>query len=118
MQASIWIDADVDARIVVEGAIEDSLFIIVSGDVRVTKEDRLVGHLRAGDCFGEMGYVSRIRRTATVIADGPVALIKLNSTLIEQATHECQLRFYKVFLQTLIDRLSKTTELMVRGTGG
>jgi len=116
--ASVWIDADVDERIVVEGAVEDSLFIIVSGDVRVTKEGRLVGHLRAGDCFGEMGYLSRIRRTASVIADGPVALIKLNSTLIEQATHECQLRFYQVFLKTLIDRLSKTTEMMVRGSSG
>jgi eukaryotic-like serine/threonine-protein kinase len=117
VQASVWVDADVDERIVVEGVVDDSLFIIVSGDVRVTKEGRFVGYLRAGDCFGEMGYVKRIRRTATVVADGPVKLIKLNSTLIEQATHECQLRFYKVFVQTLIDRLSKTTEMMVRGTG-
>ena len=73
-----------------------------------------VGKLRQGDCFGEMGYLSRIKRTATVTADGPVTLMKVNSTLIEQVTSDCQLHFYKVFLKTLIDRLSKTTEMMVR----
>ena len=40
--------------------------------------------------------------------------MKVNSTLIEQVTSDCQLRFYKVFLKVLIERLSKTTEMMVR----
>ncbi len=116
IRASVWVDADVEDVIVAEGDVEDSFFIIISGDVRVTKQGRPVGHLREGDCFGEMGYLNRIKRTATVTADGPVTLMKVNSTLIEQVTTDCQLRFFKVFLKTLIDRLSKTTEMMVRGS--
>lgn len=114
IRASVWVDVDVDDQIVGEGEVEDSFFIIITGDVRVTKEGQLIGHLREGDCFGEMGYLNRIKRTASVTADGPVALMKVNSTLIEQVTSDCQLRFYKVFLKVLIERLSKTTEMMVR----
>jgi hypothetical protein len=40
--------------------------------------------------------------------------MKVNSTLIEQVTTDCQLRFYKVFLRVLIDRLSATTSMMVK----
>ena len=73
-----------------------------------------MGDLNEGDCFGEMGYLNKIKRTATVTAKVPVSLMKVNSTLIEQVTAECQLRFYKVFLRVLIDRLSKTTEMVVK----
>ncbi|MGR8918868.1 MAG: protein kinase domain-containing protein [Gammaproteobacteria bacterium] len=115
IRASVWVDVDVDDVVVHEGDVEDSFFIIISGDVRVSKQDVFIGKLGEGDCFGEMGYLNRIKRTATVTADGPVSLMKVNSTLIEQVTSDCQLRFYKVFLKTLINRLSKTTEVMVRG---
>ncbi|MEX2480170.1 MAG: serine/threonine-protein kinase [Gammaproteobacteria bacterium] len=118
INASVWLGVDVDARIVVEGEMGDALFIIVSGDVDVSKHGHPIGCLQAGDCFGEMSYLSRIERTATVTAGGPVALMKLSSTLIEQVSQDCQLRFYKVFLQILIERLSKTTEMMVRATDG
>jgi eukaryotic-like serine/threonine-protein kinase len=115
IRASVWIEIDVEDIVITEGDVEDSFFIIISGDVTVSKESRFVGRLHEGDCFGEMGYLNRIKRTATVTADGPVSLMKVNSTLIEQVTADCQLRFYKVFLKILIDRLSKTTEMMVRG---
>ncbi len=116
IRASVWVEADVDQDIVVEGEVEDSFYIIIVGDVTVTKQGQHVGRLRDGDCFGEMGYLSRIKRTATVKANGPVSLMKVNATLIEQVTSDCQLRFYKVFMRILIDRLSKTTEMMVRAT--
>ena len=114
IRASVWLEVDVDEIIVTEGDVEDSFFIIIAGDVIVTKQDSFVGKLREGDCFGEMGYLNRIKRTASVTANGRVSLMKVNSTLIEQVTSDCQLRFYKVFLKTLIDRLSKATEMMVR----
>jgi eukaryotic-like serine/threonine-protein kinase len=114
IRASVWLDVDVDEVVVAEGEVDDSFYIIISGDVTVRKQGRHVGHLRDGDCFGEMGYLSRIKRTATVVADGPVSLMKVNATLIEQVTTECQLRFYKVFLRTLVERLTRTTEMMVR----
>ncbi len=115
IRASVWSEVDVDTAVVVEGEVDESFFIIVDGDVTVSKLGQQVDQLRAGDCFGEMGYLNRIKRTATVKANGPVSLIKINATLIEQVSADCQLRFYKVFMKILIDRLSRTTEMVVRG---
>ncbi len=115
IRASVWMEVDVETSVVVEGEVDESFFIIVDGDVSVSKLGQLVGQLHTGDCFGEMGYLSRIKRTATVKTDGPVSLVKINSTLIEQVSADCQLRFYKVFMKVLIERLSRTTEMVVRG---
>lgn len=115
IRASVWLEVDVESAVVVEGEVDESFFIIVSGDVNVSKSGQSIGQLHSGDCFGEMGYLSRIKRTATVKADGPVSLIKINATLIEQVSADCQLRFYKVFMKVLIERLSRTTEMVVRG---
>lgn len=114
IRASVWQEAAPGEILIREGDVDDSFFIIINGGVNVTKQGRSLGQLRMGDCFGEMGYLSKIRRTASVIADGPVSLMKVNATLIEQATTECQLRFSRVFLRVLIDRLSKTNDLVVR----
>ena len=115
IRASVWMEVDVETSVVVEGEVDESFFIIVSGDVNVSKLGQSIGQLHSGECFGEMGYLSRIKRTATVKADGPVSLIKINATLIEQVSADCQLRFYKVFMKVLIERLSRTTEMVVRG---
>ena len=115
IRASVWMEVDVETAVVVEGEVDESFFIIVSGDVNVSKLGQSIGQLHSGECFGEMGYLSRIKRTATVKADGPVSLIKINATLIEQVSADCQIRFYKVFMKVLIERLSRTTEMVVRG---
>ena len=115
IRASVWMEVDVDTAVVIEGEVDEAFFIIVSGDVSVTKLGQSLDQLHTGDCFGEMGYLNRIKRTATVKADGPLSLLKINATLIEQVSADCQLRFYKVFMKVLIDRLSRTTEMVVRG---
>jgi serine/threonine-protein kinase len=113
VRASVWLEADAGEAIVREGDLDDSFFIITAGRVTVSKQGAFVGALDAGACFGEMGHINKSRRTATVTADTPVSLMKANSTLIEQVTSDCQLRFYKVFLRVLIDRLARTTEMLV-----
>ena len=41
-----------------------------------------------------------------------VMLLKVNSTLIEKVSMNCQIRFMKVFLQTLIGRLAAASDLL------
>lgn len=114
IRASVWQEVDVDEVIIQEGDVDDAFFIVTAGAVRVTKSGQRLSELRQGDCFGEMGYLSRIKRSATVTATKPGSLMKVNSNLIEQVTPECQLRFYKVFLRVLVARLSSTNEMAVR----
>ena len=42
-----------------------------------------------------------------ITADGPVMLLKVTATLLEQMSIACQLRFNKVFLRELIERLQR-----------
>jgi serine/threonine protein kinase len=113
IRASMWERYDQNDEIIVEGAVDDSFYILISGSVTVKKGGVVVGSLKTGDCFGEMSYISRMRRTATIVAATPVTLMKVNSTLIEQVSKDCQLRFCKVFLRILIERLSTTTARVV-----
>ncbi|HEX7029918.1 MAG TPA: serine/threonine-protein kinase [Gammaproteobacteria bacterium] len=114
LNASKWETYDTGDSIVVEGEIDESFFIIVSGEVVVTKGGKSLGKLQEGDCFGEMGYLNKTERTATVTSEKGVAVMRVNSTLIEQASMACQLRFHKVFLRTLIERLTRTSERVVK----
>lgn len=59
--------------IVEQGEVGDCLYIIVSGEAEVLHEDadgtlRTLGHLNAGDFFGEMALVEHKPRSAHVIA--------------------------------------------------
>ncbi len=99
-------------EIILEGELDDSFYIIVQGEVSVRKLKKDLRSLYAGDCFGEMGYLAKTKRTATIVARGPTSLLKVNSTVISQVSLNCQVRFLKVFLRTLIHRLSVTTEKM------
>jgi hypothetical protein len=49
--------------------------------------------------------VQGAKRTATIRAGSDVTVLKVSSTLLEQVSASCQLRFNRVFLRTLIGRL-------------
>ncbi len=93
------------SRIIVEGTMDDWFYVLLSGDVEILKEERCIGTLSAGDCFGEMSYLGKIRRSATVVAKTDIDMLKINATAIEQVSVDCQLKFNKVFIRTLIERL-------------
>ena len=58
--------------------------------------------------------VSKAKRTATVAAKTDVSLMKVNASTIDRAAEDTQLRFHKVFVRTLIERLSDTTNLLAQ----
>ncbi len=111
IRACAWQEFEPGTEIIVEGDIDDSFFIISSGSVEVFKSNEVIGLLQTGDCFGEMGYLAKTERSATIIAQNYVQLMKINSTLIDQISVECQLHFSRVFLKTLVKRLSDTTAM-------
>ena len=102
------------ARIVAEGAMESSFYVIVSGEVSVTVGGKVVAELTRGDCFGEMGYLSQVRRSASVNALSEVLVVKIDEALMDWATIGVQLRFGKAFQETLIKRLRTTTLELAR----
>jgi len=114
IRASTWQEYADNNEIIVEGDLDDCFYIIVKGEVAVQKNDKSFRALISGDCFGEMGYLTKTKRTATIKSQGDTALLKVNSTVISQVSLNCQVRFLKVFLRTLIHRLSATTEKVIQ----
>ncbi|MBI2801885.1 MAG: protein kinase [Gammaproteobacteria bacterium] len=110
VRAGKWQDYPDNSKIILEGDLDDSFYILVHGEVAVRKLGKTLRGLNAGDCFGEMGYLAKTKRTATIVANGPTSLLKVNASVISQVSLNCQVRFLKVFLRTLIHRLSVTTE--------
>lgn len=112
LRAGTFQDFAEGESIVEEGEIDDRFYVIVQGGVTVERGGRTIGELAHGECFGETSYVRGAKRTATIRAagteggaKGATVVLKVSSTLLEQASASCQLRFNKVFLRSLISRL-------------
>jgi serine/threonine protein kinase len=105
LRASDWTEYQDGDDIVREGEMDDRFYIIVLGQASVEANGMKIGSLESGACFGETSYVRGAKRTASIRADGPVTILRVSSTLMEQVSSACQLRFNKVFLRSLITRL-------------
>ena len=92
-------------EVVKEGDLDDRIYIVVTGEVDVMSGGDAIGHMGAGECFGETSYVIGASRRASIVAKGDAILLRLSSTLLETLSTACQLRFNRVFLRTLISRL-------------
>ncbi len=93
--------------IIEEGEIDDSFYILISGEVLVRKGDRDVGFIEKGQCFGEMAYLTGEARTASIITKSDCILLKFSATLLEKLSESIQLLFFKNFTHTILKRLSK-----------
>jgi CRP-like cAMP-binding protein len=60
-----------------EGEIGHEFFVIVDGEVVVSKEGQEIRRLSAGDFFGEIALLWESRRTATVTAASPLRFFVL-----------------------------------------
>ena len=111
LRASNWQDYDAGEEIVKEGEMDDRFYIIVSGSCAVERHGTRLGALETGDCFGEASYVPGAKRTATIRSASDVTVLKVSSTLLEQVSASCQLRFNRVFLSSLISRLQNAESI-------
>jgi CRP-like cAMP-binding protein len=91
-----------------EGEPGDSLYILAQGEAKVTVRGRLLNVLRAGDCFGEMGYVQEgvSNRAATVETTADTLVVELPRECLDAMSLSCQLKFNRALLRTLADRLA------------
>jgi eukaryotic-like serine/threonine-protein kinase len=105
LRASQWQTYSRGEEIVKEGEMDDRFYVILSGTCTVERHGVRLGAIETGECFGEASYVPGAKRSATIRALEGVAVLKVSSTLLEQVSASCQLRFNRVFLRTMIMRL-------------
>jgi eukaryotic-like serine/threonine-protein kinase len=114
IRACDWAAYEPGTTIIEEGDTDNAFYIVLSGVVSIEKNGQQVEQLQEGYCFGEMGYLTDAQRTASVLARTDVSLMRVNAKTLQRAAKETQLRFLKVFVRTLIQRLADTTAALTK----
>ena len=77
--------------IVHEGEPGEALFVVLAGQAKVVRKKRTVAHLFPGDFFGELSALDGGPRTAAVVAETPVRVLRLfRHTLMKLINDEPQ----------------------------
>lgn len=114
--AARWTRVPPRTAIMREGEAGNSLYFLGSGEVKVTKQERLLNVLRAGEYFGEMAYIKSgtIARQATVESITDLVLAEFDNAAIQHVSTNCQLHLTFSLLHTLVDRLALADERIAR----
>lgn len=118
IQASKW--AKLPARTIVlrENEPGQSIYLLVSGSLKVTKQGRLLNVIKAGEHFGEMAYIQRgTKRQATLEALSDVIVAEFSFDALANLSSGCELHFAKILLRSLTDRLALAGDRIVRMHG-
>lgn len=93
-----------------------TLCFLASGEVKVTKQDKLLDMLRSGEYFGEMGYVKKgeMPRHATVESSTDVLLAEFEPAALEKVSTGCRLQLTFALLHAMVDRLAFADSRLVR----
>lgn len=71
-----------------EGKVEDGMYIIVRGNIKITIKDELIDLLGPGNTIGEVAALNNNKRTATVIAESPLTVLWISSTKLKKLVEE------------------------------
>ena len=114
LKLSKWAKFKPDTALIKEGDHGDSFFVLAGGYVRVTRGKRTLNVLSAGDCFGEMSYLTHDRegqrRSATVTTTSDAIVMKIRAEDLRAASLSCRRLFDERFLNTLVSRLEAANE--------
>lgn len=102
--------------IINEGSFGEGTYVILEGKVEISKkinnEKIVITCLKKGDIFGEMSFIDRQPRSASVIAIGDVKIGILDKDFLENEINKTSEDF-RLIINALTERLRKTTsELM------
>lgn len=98
--------------IIREGERDDALFIVLDGEVVVSRGVTQVKTLSVGEHFGEMALIRNQPRSATVVASGPAELLAIERSEffeILRTQPRLAVKLLWQFTGVLADRLAETT---------
>jgi serine/threonine protein kinase len=108
LRFSHWSNVKPEASIIRDGDSGDFFCFLAEGELKVTKNGRILNLLTAGDCFGEMAVISKGSRIrgADIAALTAAKIVTVKGEALKQASEACRMHFYQSFLEVLANRLS------------
>ena len=83
-QRASEVEVPAGTLVIAEGAVEQHLFAIVRGQVRVHRGDRTITTLGAGSTVGELAALVPEPRSASVTALEPTTLLRIDRPVLEE----------------------------------
>jgi eukaryotic-like serine/threonine-protein kinase len=111
LRAAVWRAVPAGVTVIREGDRGDSFYVLVDGEVEVSRGGRVLAVLIAGACFGEMLYFEdrHALRSTTVRTRGPATVLEIRAASLAAASDACQVQFNRAFLRILLTRLEDAT---------
>ena len=108
LRFSKWNSVKPEEVIMHDGEPGDFFCFLAEGELKVTKNGRILNLLMTGDCFGEMAVISKGLqiRGADVVALTESKIVTVKGEALKKASEACRMHFYQAFLEVLAGRLS------------
>jgi len=109
----MFIKFSADQLIIREGDIDDGLFIILKGQVLVTKQSKPhvpLAQLGPGSLFGEINLISNKPRTTNVTAIREVVVMRITQKMVNKMDLALQKKFQEKLIHLLVQRLEEMNQ--------
>lgn len=113
-------DVDPGTVIITQGKVDYSLFILLEGEVVVTKKEfprLVVATLEPGAVFGEISCLSNGPRLSNIVAKDGVKVLKLKVELFESMSVPTQFKLSKQFIKVLVNRIENNNAYLIKLKG-
>ena len=103
--------------IIKEGKTDYSFFVLLKGVVCIVKSypmELTIAKLKAGAVFGEIAYVVKRKRTTSVIADGDVIALKIDTKNIDALKPAIFTKLKDNLIEILVKRLETMNKQVTR----
>lgn len=117
-------DLPADTICIEQNALGDALWILVKGEVKVSRDTNLdgqhdnaeeIGRLKDGELFGEMSLIDDLLTSGRVTTTVPSRVIRMPRDRFEAlmaSDDKLAIKVFRSFCRTLSDRVRKTTALL------
>jgi CRP-like cAMP-binding protein len=99
-----------------EGTFGEGTYVVLSGKVSISKkvgeESISITELQKNDIFGEVGFINKEGRSASVTAVGDVQVGLLDKDFLDNEFNKTSSEFQGI-LKALTERVRKTTQEMI-----
>src|SRR5258708_9039515 len=117
VKLGLWERVHAGSVVLREGDVGDFFCVVMEGEMRVSKNKKLLSVLGAGECFGEMAYLSlpAQQRRATVSAGAESRILRMRVADLEQPSISCRSKFDRAFIGILVERLNLANTRLTSG---
>ncbi|TAN48425.1 MAG: cyclic nucleotide-binding domain-containing protein [Methylococcaceae bacterium] len=113
VRISDWNQIKPGCTLIHEQSRGDDFFILIEGEACVSKGQRMLSMLGAGEVMGEMAHINAgSLRSASVNITKPSIVMRIPSASLKTASVELQNNFNRLFLKSLVDRLGAANNLI------